>query len=260
MLDAGHTSPFNASMIALTHAHSDHSGNLPWHLHGMSPPVQVLLPSECRQSIIQMVVSGIASSEGRNAFYQEYTAGPSMDGARDKELVDVSNFANFVPLQGGMFKNVTLQKQNIQVETFACDHTVACLGYGFSLTRTRLLEEFRGRNDIAALRKNGVIVQEEYALPVFVFLGDTTHAVLDKTSRIFLYPTIIVECTFLDEEHVATAASTRHMHWNNLRPVVLEHPCNTFVLIHFSSRYSHEYVDEFFGKQGIPNIVIWNNL
>lgn len=259
MLDAGHTSPYNASMIALTHCHSDHSGNLPWHVHGMSPPVKVLLPSQSEESITQMVVSAIGASECRTAFYGAHQT-CKMEGTRDDHPVDVSQFAEFIPLNGGSFRSFTLQKQNIKVETFSCDHSVACLGYGFSLVRTRLKGEFQGRKDIAALKSGGVDVQETYDVPVFAFLGDTTHRVFDSSPTIFDYPTIIVECTFLDDSHVEAAASTRHMHWSHLKDVVTKHPRNTFVLIHFSSRYSSEFVDDLFTREGLPNVVVWNNL
>lgn len=45
MLDAGCSSPYDPTAILLTHGHSDHVANLPFHCYGVAP-VQIYAPHE----------------------------------------------------------------------------------------------------------------------------------------------------------------------------------------------------------------------
>lgn len=69
----------------------------------------------------------------------------------------------------------------------------------------------------------------------------------------------MIECTFIDIEELDRAIGTKHIHWNHLEEYVINHPDITFILYHFSSRYKAQYIDEFFLKLNIPNVVIWNS-
>jgi hypothetical protein len=55
--------------------------------------------------------------------------------------------------------------------------------------------------EIAELRKNGTVIYQDVAVPCFAFLGDTTCEVLEKNPILFDYPVIIIECTFLLDDH-----------------------------------------------------------
>jgi len=55
-----------------------------------------------------------------------------------------------------------------------------------------------------------------------------------------------MECTFFCNETVDRANRDGHIHWSQLEPYVVSHPETTFVLIHFSLRYSEEEVHQFF--------------
>jgi ribonuclease Z len=59
------------------------------------------------------------------------------------------------------------------------------------------------KNEIINLRKNGVEISENVHLPLFAFLGDTTHKVFDMNPKLLSYPIIIIECTFLLDDHIA---------------------------------------------------------
>ena len=49
-----------------------------------------------------------------------------------------------------------------------------------------------------------------------------------------------------DKISVETARSRGHMHWDELEPIVKEHPEITFILIHFSRSYKEEEIIEHF--------------
>ena len=138
------------------------------------------------------------------------------------------------------------------MEVVDCFHSVPCVGFLFSEKRTKLKDEYRGKKgkELAALQKEGVIVQQESFVPLFTYLGDTSIEIFEKYPQIFSYPTIIVECTFLKHESFVDERCQRdgHIAWKHLEPYVLSHPECTFVLIHFSCRYKAPDIFAFFDE------------
>ncbi|KAF3357741.1 hypothetical protein VdG1_03078 [Verticillium dahliae VDG1] len=100
-------------------------------------------------------------------------------------------------------------------------------------------------NEIKALRTSGVDITAPHTSPP-PWLRDGI-------------PVVITECSFLYEEHRAQAEKTKHTYWPDLEVVVRRWPETTFVIMHFSMRYSDEQVSAFF--KGLPdpprNIVVW---
>jgi ribonuclease Z len=117
------------------------------------------------------------------------------------------------------------------------------VGYAFSERKKRLKSEYVGTpgRELGRLRKEGVEIEEETFVPLFVYLGDTSTKVYEAHPEIFDYPTIITECTFLPDPHESEGDEAilqrterdGHIHWTQLQDIVLAHPANTFVLIHF---------------------------
>mmetsp|Transcript_77440 Transcript_77440/g.173325 ORF Transcript_77440/g.173325 Transcript_77440/m.173325 type:complete len:477 (-) Transcript_77440:197-1627(-) len=86
-----------------------------------------------------------------------------------------------------------------------------------------------------------------------------------QVAAILACPTVVVECSFLgaagmtEEESEAEAILRGHLSWSQLRPVVLANPQTTFVLVHFSERYTDGDIREhFLADSSTPrNIVLW---
>lgn len=156
---------------------------------------------------------------------------------------------------------------SVTATAFACDHTVPCLGYAFSQLSRRLRGEYRGlpAAELQRLRRAGdVELTAPHATPVFAFLGDTTAATLGDGGEAEAWlregvAVVITECSFLYDEHGAQAAKTKHTLWADLEKVVKRWPGTTFVLMHFSLRYSDEDIRRFFKEMADPpgNIVLW---
>lgn len=76
---------------------------------------------------------------------------------------------------------------------------------------------------------------------------------------------MIVECNFLDaagmtvEESNAEATKRGHTSWDQLKRFVRAHPDVTFVLCHWSKRYSDEDVRSYFAEKerDLSNVVLW---
>jgi len=129
--------------------------------------------------------------------------------------------------------------KTLTAHVVSCVHGVPTVGYGFVDKRKKLKAEYQAlpSSEVGKLRKSGVEVQEEVNVLQFCFLGDTTTEVFKLHPELLTYPIVIIECSFLLPEHENQAASSNHVHWTLLAPIVKAHPKTTFVLIHFSLRY-----------------------
>mmetsp|Transcript_717 Transcript_717/g.1041 ORF Transcript_717/g.1041 Transcript_717/m.1041 type:complete len:313 (-) Transcript_717:46-984(-) len=232
--------PAFASHVFVTHCHGDHSGTL---MHSISRRINphFYLPKSSVDSAMNMIKA-----------YEHYKLNePTMDLLPTCRPHGIE-IGDKMKLEG---------KRDIFLEAFFCDHSVPCLGYGFYRKKTKLRAEYVGMEgkEIGKLRKEGKEVNEIVDEPLFVFLGDTTAAIWDVCPNVLKYPLIFVECTFLgtldgDRER---AAKTKHMFWDDLKPIIEKEKNTLFVLIHFSLRYSVSEILDFFQKQNLENVIPW---
>ena len=174
-------------------------------------------------------------------------------------------------------------------------HTVSTLGYIIYERRKRIVPEIMDKlasecNDkkelgrmIQASRANGDKVDETFDIPICAFVCDTSAKALTtgaNAMQILASPVIIIECTYLEESFTAEANRKGHVVWSGedgLCPIVQERlffvdsPPVTFVLIHFSLRYSDSEIRDFFCDvekaqlgssvseegSGPPHLVLW---
>lgn len=155
--------------------------------------------------------------------------------------------------------------KGITASVFDCDHSVPCVGYVFSSTTHKLRPEYASTPglELKRLRQAGVELTAPTTTPIFAFLGDTTAATLAATPTWLErgIPVVITECSFLYDEHRAQADKTKHTLWSDLEKVIRRWPQTTFVLTHFSMRYSEREIAAFFRDTDCPsNIVIWADI
>ena len=244
MLDAGISANLCPDLILVTHGHADHTANLPFHLYRPKdlPPCRVLVPAPSVEPFRDMIGSAYALSTGK-------TFNPRL--VEHWELV---------PASPGTTLDINIGKRPFRLEIIECYHSLPCVGYGLLERRMKLKPEYVGLPgaEIAALRRSGKEVSAEVELPILLFLGDTSCQVL-KDPRLERYPVIMIECTFVDLGDLEQAAETKHMHWSQLSPYVLEHPKTTFILYHFSQRYKPEWLKAYFVGVGLANVIPWIN-
>ncbi len=70
-----------------------------------------------------------------------------------------------------------------------------------------------------------------------------------------VFPVIAVECTFFKEKDKDIKHS-KHIHWDDLKPIVEQNPHIYFIIVHFSMRYSVGEIEEFFKDK---NVMAWTN-
>lgn len=246
MFDGGLSSNFAPSHLFITHAHTDHIANCPWHFNpGDTNTVQFYVPASVGLRM-QNFLEASHPYSGSNLLIGQSSM--------------ITNVYNITEVSSNSILNITIKGKKYLVEIIECDHTVPCVGFGFSEIKTKLKEEYlelKG-NEIKELREKGVEITQNIIMPMFVYLGDTGKKILSDP-KIEKYQTIMIECTFLEDSEIERADETKHMHWISLKPYVIAHPQNTFILYHFSSRYRREFIRDFFKNENIPNVIIWNS-
>lgn len=187
-----------------------------------------------------------------NIFKNEYSLSHNLQ--YDKNL----SKRKIIGVYEGFQKNIILNKKKFNLKVFKCFHTIPCFGYGLSQYKTKLKDKYKYfcKNQLVNLKKENIDILDIVLDYLFLYLGDTTHEVFyyEKNIDIFKYKYIMVECTFLLDENLKNAEKTKHMHWNNLKIIIENNPKITFILYHFSKRYTGEFIENFFKNE---NIIPW---
>ena len=254
MLDAGLSSPnWVINHLLITHCHSDHCANLPFHLYSHKPQdkIKIYVPKGIELHIKEFIESAYLLSS--NTF-------PEEENIKREEL-HLYNYYELITVEPGNNIPIQIKKEKYGLEIFKCHHQVPCVGYGVYNIRKKLKEEYsklKGK-EIEELRKKGVDINYDLINKMFVYLGDTSKEIfVDKDwGKIVEYHTIIIECTFILKEEKEQAIKTNHIHWEDLEPIVEKYNKNTFILIHFSQRYDKSEIKKFFEDKNKYNVIPW---
>ena len=238
MLDAGLSGPEWALYhILITHCHSDHCANLPFHLYSYKPPdkIKIFVPKGIERHIKEFIESAYLLSS--HTF-------PEEENIKREEL-HLYNFYELITVEPGDNIPILIKK----------------VGYGVYNKRKKLKEEYSklSGKEIAELRKQGVDINYDLINKLFVYLGDTGKEIFENKEweKIVEYPTIIIECTFILDEEIEQARKTNHIHWKDLEQIVDKYKDNSFILIHFSQRYDNSEIRKFFEEKNKKNVIPW---
>jgi ribonuclease Z len=257
MLDCGNSFQFAPDCIFITHQHIDHTGEIAKGLieTGAIHP-KIFCPSVIKERIRNVIHTTFALTKGteKPKVHNKYTLNGVDPGTR-------------VPVS---YDKREKKRATMFAEIIKCFHTVPCIGYGFIEVRRKLKPEYVGlpQDKLNAIKSGApdgpeVDISHDVDVPLFAFMGDTDErALYTKVNNLVVdnqclekFKSIIIECTFLDDEHAEHAKKDRHMIWSKLEPYVIRHPETRFILIHFSTRYSDDYIEKFFEKLNMDNVV-----
>lgn len=258
--------------VFITHGHSDHTLSSPVFCKREDPP-DMYCPAPMKKVLNDFLLSRTMLNLGGGVKIEDAEAtgmdvddgGPKDDpddpGRSAEEMAFLNTHRTHAVRDGDV---VPLRRcKGITAEVFDVDHTVPCVGYVFNSTTHKLKPEYADVPgfEIKELRYSGVEITTPLTVPVFAFLGDTTAETLASEPEWLKkgVPVVITECSFLYEEHRTQAAKTKHTIWGDLEKVIRRWPQTTFVLTHFSMRYTEGQITGFF--RDMPdcpsNIVVW---
>ena len=256
MLDAGLSSPtVTINHLLVTHPHSDHVANLPFHIYSYKAPdkIQIYVPKGIEKHVKEFIESAYLLSS--HTF-------PEEENIKREELY-LYNYYDLIAVEPEQEIPILIKKNKFNLEIFKCFHQVPCVGYGISETRKKLKEEYAGLkgSEIGELRKKGVEINVEVKVKFLCYLGDTSKEIFqgEQWERIVQYKNIIIECSFIRDSEIEQADKTFHIHWNHIEPIIDKYLNNTFMLIHFSQRYDNSELVEFFKQKAKPNVIPWIN-
>jgi ribonuclease Z len=222
-LDIGRCPDLVVSMpqVFVTHAHLDHAAGIPFyagqrHLQRLGEGT-IYVPAEAADDVRELLA------------VQMKLTGADLDG------VSIVGVAAGEELRVG---------RSLYVRGYAAPHRVAARGYEFIERRHHLREEFVGRDhtEIAALRRDGVQVDEEYRCPILFYTGDTDRGLLETCDALYKAEVLMIECSFVAEGHQDRAARYRHIHIDDIAEFAERFENHLIVLTHFSRRYSGDEI------------------
>lgn len=144
----------------------------------------------------------------------------------------------------------------VSVVPFNTYHRVPSQGYSLYRTKRKLKPEFKGLlgEEIGRLRtEEGIEVTDEVKTLEVAYTGDTTSECLDRESVIAEAHTLIMEATFLTEDHPVDFAKERgHTHlFEVVERADKLASIENIILMHFSARYSNDQIVE--AWEGLPS-------
>lgn len=244
VLDSGLHFDTQFKCIFITHTHLDHINNLYSNLLGNEIKPLLIVPKSISKALVETL-------------NKQHQLSVNPDGKKDKR-----GKTRFFPFNKYKLYKLDTKPIDIKIKTkfritpFKMDHTVPTLGYGISKITKKLNPEYKGlsQEEYKKLAHNGVNLNIEKIKNYILFCGDTSSLVLDILP-FDEYPIVIIESTFLYDEHYKEAAKRKHLHINDLIPFIKANEKTKFVLIHFSARYKNEEILKFFEDLNIENII-----
>jgi len=204
--------------VFITHAHLDHAAGIPFYagqrrLQGLGSAT-IYVPAEAHEDICALLA------------IQEKLTGAAFE-------VEVRGVATGEEIR---FSRTHL------VRGHTAAHRVAARAYEFFEIRHHLREEFIGRDhdEIAKLRREGVVIDQQYRRSILFYTGDTDRGILENCDALYKSEVLMIECSFVAEGHQNRAAKYRHIHVDELADFAEKFENEAIILTHFSRRYSND--------------------
>jgi ribonuclease Z len=140
---------------------------------------------------------------------------------------------------------ITLRR-DLAVRPFRVNHTtrlgsgvrVDALGYTLVDVRQKLKDEYIGLDgvEIVELKKQGVQITRQVEVPLVTYCGDTGPGDFLTLDHVRNSKVLVIECTFVEEDHRHRARAGNHMHLADLREIIPTLNNEHIILNHLSRR------------------------
>ena len=137
-------------------------------------------------------------------------------------------------------------KNNIRLRAIETRHTVPSLGFSVLERRSKLKEEFRDlpQEKLRELRTRGTEITRQIDIPLIAYTGDTApgeYLVRDEFADAKI---VIAECTFFEPDHNDRARTGMHLHIDDIIRMLPVWKAEAIVLVHVSRRTTIHYARE----------------
>lgn len=137
-------------------------------------------------------------------------------------------------------------KNNIRLRAIATRHTVPSLGFVALERRSKLKEEFRDlpQEKLRELRGRGIEITRQTDIPLIAYTGDTAPGEFLVRDEFADARIVISECTFFEPEHADRAKTGMHLHIDDIVRLLRVWKAEAIVLVHASRRTTIHYARE----------------
>jgi len=137
-------------------------------------------------------------------------------------------------------------KPGLWLRAHASSHTIPSLGYALVEKRKKLRVDLVGlsQSDLRDRRLRGEEITHTVEVPLIAYSGDTEPAPFLFHHDFTNARIVICECTFFDPEHRDRAKIGKHLHIEDLRPLLAAWKAEHVVVVHASRRTLLSYARE----------------
>jgi ribonuclease Z len=217
--------------IALSHTHMDHVGGLPYwfsqrFFQKMPGTARCLVHPKMAEPLRRMMASWVDLERQRTPH----------------EIVAIEPDSEFQ------------LRPNVFVRAVEVSHTTPALGFVVIERRSKLRDEFHGlpQDRLRELRAQGVEITRVMEIPLVAYTGDTEPGDFLLREEFRKAHVVITECTFFEDEHRDRAKIGKHLHVEDLRPLLEAWEARNVVIVHVSRRtllpFARTRIEEVAGK------------
>ncbi|OHB58412.1 MAG: hypothetical protein A2Y07_02755 [Planctomycetes bacterium GWF2_50_10] len=142
---------------------------------------------------------------------------------------------NMVGMKGGDEYEV---RHGLFARAFYTQHVRGSLGYTMVEKRKKLKAEYLSLSgqEIIKLKQDGMKIDYVLEMPLVSYFGDTEPGAFMADESVVNSKVIITECTFFYDDHIDRARAGRHMHINDLAPLLENLKCEHIIITHITQR------------------------
>ena len=204
----------SSKILALSHTHMDHVAGLPYYFSQRFfqklPMGRCYCPKSMTEPLLAMMRSWVALERQETPF--------EIIGLDPGDEVEI--------------------KPNTFLRAHASSHTIPSLAYSVVEKRKKLRDELSdlSQERVRELRLGGEEVSRVVDVSLVAYTGDTEPAPFLYHADFVNARVVITECTFFDPEHQDKAKIGKHIHVEDLRPLLAQWKAEHVVVVHASRR------------------------
>ncbi len=129
-------------------------------------------------------------------------------------------------------------RPNMFVRAIEVSHTTPALAFVVIERRSKLRDEFHGvsQERLRELRGQGIEITKTIEIPLVAYTGDTEIGDFLFREEFRQAQVVITECTFFEDEHRDRAKVGKHIHVEDLRPLLEAWTARDVIIGHVSRR------------------------